>query len=237
MMTHTPKTVGIIGGMGPMACVDLFSKIVRLTKADKDNDHLRIYIDNNTTIPDRTAYILGNGPSPLSNLIDSIDKLTTCGASCIVIPCNTAHYFYKELVTYSRIPVLSILDAAAGACSKKTGKPAILGTKGTLQSGLYQQALTSRGIEYLMPSSEQQDVLMSVIYNGVKAGAKPEAYGEDLLRVFAELSANGADYFVLGCTELPLAVEAVNPPYDCVSATLELAKAAIQFCGYLVKQD
>ena len=85
------KTVGVIGGMGPLATADLFTKIVKMTKADCDNDHIRIYIDNNAQIKDRTAAILHGGQSPLPQLIESVKKLEQMGDDCIIMPCNSAH--------------------------------------------------------------------------------------------------------------------------------------------------
>ncbi|MBR6556177.1 MAG: amino acid racemase, partial [Clostridia bacterium] len=87
------KTIGILGGMGPLATADLFRKIVLLTEAACDNDHIRIYIDDNASIPDRTAAILQGGTDPVPVMSDSLKKLESCGADCIIMPCNTAHYF------------------------------------------------------------------------------------------------------------------------------------------------
>ena len=91
------KSIGILGGMGPLATADLLRKIVLVTRAEKDGDHVRVYIDDNPRIPDRTAAILSGGESPLPQMTDSLEKLEKCGASCIIMPCNTAHYFLPEL--------------------------------------------------------------------------------------------------------------------------------------------
>ena len=91
------KSIGIIGGMGPMATVDLYRKIVACTDASCDNDHVRVDIDSNAAIPDRTAAILRGGPDPVPQMADSGRKLTACGADCLIMPCNTAHYFLPRL--------------------------------------------------------------------------------------------------------------------------------------------
>ena len=91
------KSIGILGGMGPLATADLFRKIVLLTDAARDNDHIRVYIDDNASIPDRTAAILSGGADPLPAMTDSLRKLEACGADCIIMPCNTAHYFLPRL--------------------------------------------------------------------------------------------------------------------------------------------
>lgn len=173
------KTIGILGGMGPLATADLFEKITLLTKAETDRDHIRVYIDSNTNIPDRTAAILNGGADPVSEMADALKHLEQCGADCVIMPCNTAHYFLPRLQAMTKLPFLSILTAAAEAW-----RPAVprkdrrnSGDPGTLAAGLYQQALAVQGVEYLVPDEAEQDALMRVIYDGVKAGRGPEVYG------------------------------------------------------------
>ena len=220
-----------------MATADLFRKIVLLTNADCDNDHIRIYIDDNSSIPDRTAAILKGGADPVPAMTDSLRKLEACGADCIVMPCNTAHYFLPRLQPLTQIPILSMLEATARTCCDRfPGKTAaVLATKGTLSAGLYQSALQTQHVPFLIPDENLQDALMRVIYAGVKAGKTPDAYRFDMETVLQALTAQGADYFILGCTELPLAVQELHLTVSCVDPTEELARAAISFCGYSCK--
>lgn len=231
------KSIGILGGMGPLATADLFTKIVNMTKADCDNAHIRIYIDDNSSIPDRTAAILSGGASPLPNMTDSLHKLEACGADCIIMPCNTAHYFLPELQKLTNVPFISMLEATAVACKEKfpSKTAAVLATKGTLASGLYSSVLEKNGVSYLIPDEGEQDALMRVIYEGVKANASPDAYRADMMSVINSLTAKGADYFILGCTELPLAAQLLCLDCPTVDPTTELAQAAIKFCGYEIK--
>ena len=233
------KSIGILGGMGPLATADLFRKIVLLTDAARDNDHIRIYIDDNASIPDRTAAILSGGADPLPAMTDSLRKLEACGADCIIMPCNTAHYFLPRLQTLTAVPFLSMLEATARACAARFpgGTAAVLATKGTLSAGLYQAALEQAGVPFLIPHDAEQDALMRVIYDGVKAGKGPEEYRADMESVVEALTARGADYFILGCTELPLAAQALALDAPAVDPTEELAKAAIRFAGYGVKES
>lgn len=232
------KTIGILGGMGPLATADLFRKIVTLTQAACDNDHIRVYIDSNSAIPDRTAAILSGGPDPVEEMADALRHLEACGADCILLPCNTAHYFLPRLQAMTEIPFISMLDAAAAACADRyCGKTAaVLATKGTLATGLYESALKARNVAYLVPDEAEQDALMRVIYGGVKAGAAPAAYREELEFVLTALAAKGAEVFILGCTELPLAFQLLDRREAAVDSTAELAKAAILFCGGQVKK-
>ena len=229
------KSIGILGGMGPMATADLFQKIVALTKADSDNDHIRIYIDNNPQIPDRTTAILKGGKDPVPQMLDALRHLEACGADCIVMPCNTAHYFLDRLQPETKIPVISILESTAKACAAAhPGKTAcILATTGTLCTGIYEKALSQEGVAYLLPGDRHREILMDGIYR-IKAGERltDPAPFQGMLE---DLQAAGADYFILGCTELPLAVEQLSLSGSFVDPTLELAKAAIRFCGGEIK--
>lgn len=233
------KTIGILGGMGPLATADLFEKIVSLTEADNDNAHIRVYIDSNAQIPDRTAAILEGGADPVPAMADSLRKLELCGADCIIMPCNTAHYFLPRLAELTELPFISMIDAAAEGCRTRfPGKTsAILATTGTLSAGLYQEALSARGVSFQVPDQGEQEALMEVIYQGVKAGAPPERYREALLSVVEGLARRGAEYFILACTELPLAFQALGLTPPQVDPTEELAKAAIRFCGYPIKGE
>lgn len=237
MSTQEKKTIGILGGMGPLATADLFQKIVLLTKADTDREHIRVYIDSNANIPDRTAAILSGGEDPVPEMASALRHLEACGADCIIMPCNTAHYFLPRLQAMTKIPFLSILTAAAEACKAQfPGKTVgILATRGTLAANLYQEALAQAGVPYLVPDVPAQDALMRVIYDGVKAGKGPDSYRADFLTVLEQMSAGGAEVFLLGCTELPLAAEALNIALPTVDPTAELAKASIRFCGYGVR--
>ena len=239
MSTQEKKTIGILGGMGPLATADLFQKIVLLTKADTDRDHIRVYIDSNANIPDRTAAILSGGEDPVPEMASALRHLEACGADCIIMPCNTAHYFLPRLQAMTEIPFLSILTAAAEACKAQfPGKTVgILATRGTLAADLYQKALAQAGVPYLIPDAPAQDALMRVIYDGVKAGKGPDSYRADFLTVLEGMSAGGAEVFLLGCTELPLAAEALNIALPTVDPTSELAMAAIRFCGYGVRGE
>lgn len=233
------KTIGILGGMGPLATADLFQKIVLLTEAETDRDHIRVYIDSNAQIPDRTAALLSGGEDPVPEMTKALRNLEKCGADCIVMPCNTAHFFLPRLQAETTVPFLSILTAAAEACRTQfPGKTVgILATTGTLAANLYQGALEQAGVRYQVPDEAEQAALMRVIYEGVKAGKGPEVYREALLRVAENMADRGTEVFLLGCTELPLAVKNAGVVLLTVDPTAELAKAAIRFCGFRVRTN
>ena len=225
------KTLGIIGGMGPAATCDLMEKIIALTKADCDQEHIHMLTDVNTNIPDRTAAILLGGADPVPELVRSGKRLTEAGAEFLVMPCNTAHYFYDRLCAKMTVPVLHMPRLAAEvlreAGVKKVG---FLATDGTVQSGIYADALHSLGIEPVYPAAEDQALIMRLIYDGVKARRIPlsDIPAGDILN---RLRARGAEKFLLACTELPIAFSALGLQKDCLESTRVLAYSAVRFAG------
>ena len=192
------KTIGILGGMGPLATADLFRKITLLTDAACDNEHIRVYIDSNARIPDRTAAILSGGPDPVPEMASALRSLERCGADCVIMPCNTAHYFLPRLQAMTSLPFLSMLEATAKTCAKDfPGQTAaILATKGTLATGLYEKALNAQGVHCLVPDEGEQDVLMHLIYDVVKASKPLEPEQGAWQALLDGLRARGADYFI-----------------------------------------
>ena len=223
------KTIGILGGMGPLATADLFEKIVRHTRAARDGDHVRVYIDSNSAIPDRTAAIFGKGPDPVEEMTSALRNLEKCGADCIIMPCNTAHYYLPRLRALTDRTILNMLEITGESCADRfPGKrAAVLATRGTLSTGLYSQALERTGVDFIIPDEAEQDVLMHLIYDVVKASRPIEPE-----RLLEGLRKKGADYFILGCTELPIVAAMLDAEGPFVDPTEELAKEAIRFCGY-----
>lgn len=167
------KTIGILGGMGPLATCDLFSKIIQITDASCDQEHVRICIDNNTEISDRTNAIIRHGKDPVPEMVKSAVRLQSFGADVLIMPCNTAHYFYDRILPFVDIPFLSMIDETAKAISDRgLRKIGLLATDGTLQTAVYEKAFKKRGISIVVPPPENQVHIMDLIYNGVKAGNK-----------------------------------------------------------------
>ena len=225
------KVIGIIGGMGPLATADLFKKIVLNTKAEKDQDHIRVVVDNNTNIPDRTKAILHRGQDPVPELTRSAKALEKMGADLLIMPCNTAHYFHGKVQESVDIPVLHMIEITCSALKNAGVKKAgLLATDGTVQSGIYQSVFETSGIELIMPDADGQKAVMDMIYSGVKASVWNYDTA-DVKKAMESLFENGAETLILGCTELPLAKEMYNLDYPSVDPTLELAKEAIKRAG------
>ena len=232
------KTIGILGGMGPLATADLYRKIIEHTRADRDSEHIRVYIDGNAAIPDRTAAILHGGEDPVPEMLSALRHLEACGADCIIMPCNTAHYFLPRLREQTALPILDMQRITAAVCRERfPGKTAaILATDGTVQSGLYDRALDAEGVRWIHPGEYEQKTLMHLIYDVVKASRPMEPEKEHWDAILDTLRGQGADLFILGCTELPVLAGVLPSEGPFLDPTDELAKAAIRFCGYEVKE-
>ncbi|HHZ00040.1 MAG TPA: amino acid racemase [Sedimentibacter sp.] len=232
------KTIGIIGGMGPLATVHLFERIVLRTKAEKDQDHIRIIIDNNTNIPDRTKAILGQGESPVNELVRSAKMLEKSGADFLIMPCNTAHYFIDQIKKNVEIPLINMPEEAARYTCEKYGKDAVVGimaTDGTIKTKIYENYYNELGIKTLIPVRTQAHI-MEFIYDVIKKGNY--GAGPDLFfKCLEELKELGANVFLLGCTELSAAQYLYKFEGSFINPMEVLAEKAILYAGGDLNKD
>ena len=229
------KTIGIIGGMGPLATCDLFEKIIRITGASRDQDHIHVIIDSNTQIPDRTAAILGTGPDPAPQMCLSARRLEQMGADLLIMPCNTAHFFIESIRGAVSIPIIDMTQETALLLSRRgVTRAGLLATDGTIRSGVYEKALTAQGIKTLLPDSAGQAAVMDVVYNGIKAG-NYDIPTAGFISAMDDLLDRGAQTLILGCTELPVAFSAFKIDRPCIDPTLVLAAAAVRAAGAEIK--
>ncbi len=225
------KIIGIMGGMGPEATVDLFRKIVAATPAKTDQEHLRIIIDCNPKIPSRPAALLEGGPDPTPLLQSTARNLERAGADFLVVACNTAHLFYGRIVEAVRIPVLHIVDEAISEAQRRyqgLQSVGVLAGRGAIRLRLYQDRLEAKGIRAIVPSDEDQEIVVSVIYS-VKAGDKGPAVRAKIREVAERLAHAGAQIVFTGCTELPLVLEDGDVGVPVLDPTDVLAEAAVCF--------
>ncbi len=224
------KIIGILGGMGPEATIDLFYKIIKFTPAQKDQDHLRIIIDNNPKIPDRTAAILGKGEDPLPALQETAQNLEKAGADFIVIPCNTAHYFLSSIQESVNIPVLNMIEETAKETKKRIPqikKVGLLASIGVYKSEIYHQHFKKFNIEVISPEEKDRGKVMKVIYT-VKAGDLSEEVKKNILKITQKLIDKGAEAVIAGCTEIPLILKEEDILFPLIDPTQVLAKIAVQ---------
>ena len=227
------KTLGIIGGMGPLATVKLFEMIVLMTKASSDQEHIHILIDNNTLIPDRTNYILTKvGEDPRLQLIESAQKLEKMGADYLVMPCNTAHNFYEDIIDKIEIPFINMIEETAKYVKdnhNNTRKIGLLATEGTIKAMVYDNVFNKYGIEVMKPSKENQKFVTELIYN-----IKEDIAQEDLDGFYIamdDLRSQGVDIFVAGCTEISVAIDLYSLEGNIIDALRVLAISAIKYAG------
>ncbi|EEA00752.1 aspartate racemase [Burkholderia sp. H160] len=205
--------VGVVGGVGPAATVDFLNKVVRHTPASRDQDHIKLLVEQNPQIPDRTGNLISEGVDPTVSLYATCKKLEDGGADIIAIPCNTAHAFVDRIQPYLGIPIVNMLTVTVRYL--RDSFPGlrdfgVLATSGTIGSGVYQKALESQGLHQIAPGAALQARVMDAIYgnNGVKAGFTTGQCQEDIIAAVEGLIAEGVEVVLLGCTELPILLPA-----------------------------
>jgi aspartate racemase len=200
------RLLGVLGGMGPLAGAAFAARLVALTPADRDQDHVPVLLCNDPRIPDRSSARLGQGEDPLAAMLSRLRLLESAGADLIAIPCNTAHLWYEQLAASTRVPLLHIVEAVCDELQRLgvRGPVGLMGTPATLKLGLYQQPLRARGLEVIEPD----DAGLALCVEAIAAvkGNKPADAFEPAARCVHALMSRGAQAVVLGCTELPLAL-------------------------------
>jgi aspartate racemase len=201
--------LGVLGGMGPLAAADFLRKLVKKTPADVDQKHVPVLLYGDCTTPDRTANVVGKGPSPLPHLLAGIRFLNEQGVRAICIPCNSAHSWYDEMQAASTAPVLHIVKASAQQVRRKNPHAktvGVLSTLGTHRMGLYAKTLMELGYNLVSPTDNEFETLISPAIAMNKANNWVDA--ESLYDTAAQhLWDRGAEIIVLGCTEIPFGME------------------------------
>lgn len=220
------KIVGILGGMGPYATADFFRQIITLTPAKKDWEHLRILIDNNVKIPSRTRAILYQEESPIPAMIASINKLAQIDADFIVVPCNSAHYFYKKVAPFIRVRWLNMLEIVSNVITaKKFQKPLVLGGYVTVKKKLYSQYLPKS--VYL---SHLENQIVTALIEEIKLTSTLSVKARKKLEKIINQRKSAIDCVLLACSELSIIYKKSQiSGISTVDATFEYAKATVEF--------
>lgn len=225
-----PVILGIFGGMGPEATANLYQLIVKLTPAEKDQDHIPTLMFSNPQVPDRTTAIQTGDKSIIPCLVEGVARLEKAGASLIAIPCNTAHYFYDDMQRAVRIPIIHMIRETVAEVANRYPNARTIGllaTSGTIASGLYEKEFTARGIAVVTPDPDiQEKKVMAAVY-GIKAGTKKKQAEDLLFEAGRNVESRGAQVMVLGCTEIPLAFNPDRASVPVVNATKVLAERSI----------
>jgi aspartate racemase len=229
------QVLGILGGMGPLATVDFMRKLIEETPAARDEDHIPVIAWSVPQIPERPAAITGDGESPLPALLEGIRTLKEARAIAIAIPCNTAHFWYDDMVRTGGLPIIHIADAALAelATRRISGKTVgLIATKGTLAAGFFQQRLAARGLRHITNSDADIDAFVLPAIVHVKRN-ELDAAAALLETAVKKLIDAGAAGVILACTETPVVLDRLSPELaaHCVDATRALAKACVEWWG------
>lgn len=231
--------LGVLGGMGPQATLDFLAKLTAATPAERDQQHLPMIVCSTPDIPDRSDAILGHGANPFPAMRTALRRLERAGARHVAIPCNTAHHWHERLQATTRLPILHIVDAVlespdlqAALLDRAAGSrdaPLVFGllaTTGAVAAEIYPRRLSLHGIPCLVPCPDGQAEVMTAIRN-IKAGELTQA--RTMLRAQAmALLDRGCTHVVMGCTEIPLALDAIVDAWR--PALIDATQALVQAC-------
>lgn len=232
------KKLGVIGGMGPEATCFFYQRVTAQTQASKDQEHIDMVILSHASMPDRTTAILtGKKDAFLNAVTEDAKNLEMLGVANIAIPCNTSHYFLKEIQAATKVPVINMVEESvryvleAYPNAKRIG---IMGTDGTLQAGTYYRACEERGVQCVAPGTVAQQSVMSLIYDDIKSGKTGDRRKFDL--AYQDLMDQGCDAIILACTEISVFREYYKVPANCIDAMDVLVKESILRSGAMVRQ-
>jgi aspartate racemase len=224
------KIVGILGGMGPEATIDLFAKIVKATEAKNDEDHLRIIIDNNPKMPSRLDAILKGGPTPVPAMVATAKNVERAGADFIIIAANTAHWFHGDVQKAVKVPVLNMIEETVNwtrRCLPEVETIGLLATTGTIKTGMYHEAFKKAGVKVIAPTDQDQEKVMASIM-GFKYGEPVSVTQGKMVQVAELLLATGAEGLVMGCTEIPIILEGYVSPVPLIDPNQIVAEVAVK---------
>lgn len=235
-MSHSQKTLGVIGGLGPIATAHFMELVINMTEAQNDQQHVPMIVYNMPQIPDRTAYILDNTrQDPLPQMLRVGQALHRQGVSSIAIPCVTAHYFFSALEAGIPVPLINGVRETVRHL-KENGIEAvgIMATDGTVRSEIFHRELSAQGLSPVVPDEKAQEDVMHLIFQNIKAGKPAE-----MDRFFAAaqaLRSRGAQAIILGCTELSLIKRDHDIGAGFIDAMEVLAQQSVLACEKPLKQ-
>ena len=227
---NPPSLLGILGGLGPMSGIYFCEMLTAHTYAKKDSDHLNFLLSSRADTPDRSSFILGlSDDDPTPRMRSEAKRLEAAGAELLVIPCNTAHYFYSKVAEAVDIPILNIIEETARMCAlENIKKVGVLATEGTAKSGAYRDIFSEYGIEILPLSDEEQNFITETIFDKIKSGLKPNII--EFEKLCNSLNQKGCEKVILGCTELSLIKKQYDLPKFIIDSLEVLCVAALSAC-------
>ena len=225
------KPIGILGGMGPEATTLLMTRIINLTEAVDDRDHIPMFIDNNTQVPSRIKALIENtGEDPGPVLEKMSVQLENLGAQALAMPCNTAHYYADRIEKATQIPLLNMVELSVEKTAKLNNvkKVGILGSPAIKNIELYDKSYKNRNIETLYPKDQPR--LLEAIRT-IKSGKDEEKARQILENTSHELVQNGADILLVACSEFSIITDSIPADMFFVDTIDVLAQAVVDFAG------
>ncbi len=212
--------------MGPLATVDFLRKLVAATPARCDQDHIPMIVRFCPDVPDRAEALAGAGPSPEAALVEAAVELSRAGAQALAIACNTAHYWHDAIQAAVPMPILHIVDAVVTQLRARRlgGTVGLLATSGTLRAGIYPRRAPD--VHWIEPTADELERLVMPGIRAIKAQRLEEG-GELLTLAGRALVARGAHAVLMGCTEVPVALDAGGAAQERIGAVLLDATAAL----------
>jgi len=201
------KRLGILGGMGPAASAEFVNRLIQQTPASCDQEHIPFVLWNNPQTPDRSTSMRAGDDKPLPFLLEGIRGLKESGCDLMVIPCNTAHFWFDDMIKVNH-RIIHIVDSVASMLRNinvTNTTIGIIGTRATIELGLYQNRLNDQGWNCITPTQKEMTSIVQPAIDLVKAGDMIKSHTM-LMSVIDSLIARGAQAVVLGCTEIPLAI-------------------------------
>lgn len=230
MVNKAHKTVGVMGGMGPDATVDFMSRVIALTDAACDQDHVHMIVDQDPTIPNRQLAIASANDDVTPRLGIMARRLEAAGADFLVLVCNTAHVFLDEVRSTTTIPFVDIIEESVAEIERlcpEARSVGIMATDACLTSGIYQRVLENCGRRAVITNESQTRQLMDLI-NAVKAGDQDAAVRQGMRTIASALVEEGAAVLIAGCTEIPLVFGAADSPVPVIESTNVLARRTVE---------
>lgn len=225
-------TVGILGGMGPAATVDLMQRIIRATPAQDDVDHLRLLVDSNPQVPSRIAALIERtGDSPAPVLRSMAEGLVAHGADVLAMPCNTAHHYHEEVSAGLPVPFLNMVDLAGDALARADpalSRIGLLASSALQHIRLYEPVFEARGLEVVYPQTEQQRCLMDLI-TAIKAARATPQLRQAMTVAARDLEERGAQALLIACTELSAIGSDLNTVLPVFDAAEILSNAVVVY--------
>ncbi len=203
------KTIGIVGGLTWLSTAEYYKTINQLVNEKLGGVHSAKIILHSVEFNEIKILTEKNNWNGIAGIICPAAKgLELAGADCILIGANTMHKIADEIQAAVNIPVIHIADAVAAAINKQgLKKVALLGTKYTMQLDFYKDYLKAKGIEVIIPGAADIEYINNSIYEEFSKNIFLPATKEQYLRIMNGMIQQGAEGFILGCTEIPILIK------------------------------